>query len=63
MTPSLQREYGFTVSSGAVVMSVISGTGAATAGVKQGDIIVGINKHVDRQRSRRRQRHLVAATG
>jgi putative serine protease PepD len=25
-------------------MSVISGTGAASAGVKQGDIIVGINK-------------------
>jgi putative serine protease PepD len=44
MTPSLQQEYGFTVSSGAVVMSVISGTGAASAGVKQGDIIVGINK-------------------
>ncbi len=44
MTPSLQQEYGFTVSAGAVVMSVISGTGAAAAGVKQGDIIVGINK-------------------
>jgi putative serine protease PepD len=44
MTPSLQQEYGFTVTTGAVVMSVISGTGAATAGVKQGDIIVGINK-------------------
>jgi S1-C subfamily serine protease len=44
MTPSLQQEYGFTVSSGAVVMSVISGTGAAVAGVKQGDVIVGINK-------------------
>ena len=44
MTPSLQQQYGFTVSSGAVVMSVISGTGAASAGVKQGDIIVGINK-------------------
>jgi S1-C subfamily serine protease len=44
MTPSLQQEYGFTVSTGAVVMSVISGTGAAAAGVKQGDIIVGINK-------------------
>ena len=44
MTPSLQQEYGFTVSSGAVVMSVISGTGAASAGLKQGDIIVGINK-------------------
>lgn len=44
MTPSLQQEYNFSVSSGAVVMSVIAGTGAAAAGVKQGDIIVGINK-------------------
>jgi S1-C subfamily serine protease len=43
MSPSLQSQYGFTVSSGAVVMSVISGTGAAAAGLKQGDIIVGIN--------------------
>jgi S1-C subfamily serine protease len=43
MSPSLQSQYGFTVSSGAVVMSVISGTGAAAAGVEQGDIIVGIN--------------------
>jgi len=43
MTPSLQQQYGFTVSSGAVVMSVIASTGAASAGVKQGDIIVGIN--------------------
>jgi S1-C subfamily serine protease len=43
MNPTLQSEYGFTVSTGAVVMSVISGTGAAAAGVKQGDIIVGIN--------------------
>ncbi len=43
MTPSLQSEYGFTVSTGAVIISVISGTGAAAAGVKQGDIIVGIN--------------------
>ncbi len=44
MTPSLQAQYGFTVSSGAVVMSVISGSGAAAAGLKQGDIIVEINK-------------------
>jgi putative serine protease PepD len=42
-TPSLQAQYGFTVSTGAVVISVISGTAAAAAGVKQGDIIVGIN--------------------
>ncbi len=43
MTPEIQQEYGFSVSSGAVVMSVISGTGASAAGVRQGDIIVRIN--------------------
>jgi S1-C subfamily serine protease len=43
LTPTLQQEYGFKVSQGAVVMSVIAGTGAAKAGVEQGDIIVGIN--------------------
>ncbi len=43
MTPSLQAQYGFSVSTGAVVMSVIAGTGAAAARVKQGDVIVGIN--------------------
>src|ERR1019366_7985044 len=44
MTPSLQAQYGFAVSSGAVITSVISGTGAAAAGLQQGDIIIGINK-------------------
>jgi S1-C subfamily serine protease len=44
LTPAVQAQYGFTVSSGAVVMSVISGTGAATAGLRQGDIIVKINR-------------------
>ncbi len=43
MSPELQLQYGFTVSSGAVVMSVISGTGASKAGVQQGDIIVKID--------------------
>jgi S1-C subfamily serine protease len=43
MTPELQQEYGFTVSTGAVVMSVIAGTGAAKGGVKQGDVIIGID--------------------
>ena len=43
MTPELQQEYGFSVSQGAVVMSVIAGTGAAAAGVKQGDVVVGVN--------------------
>jgi S1-C subfamily serine protease len=42
-SPSLQQEYSFSISTGAVVISVISGTGAAAAGIKQGDIIVGIN--------------------
>ncbi len=42
-TPALQAEYGFSLSTGAVVMSVIAGTGAATGGVKQGDVIIGIN--------------------
>jgi len=43
MTPALQQQYKFKVSEGAVVMSVIAGTGAAKAGVKQGDVIVGVN--------------------
>jgi S1-C subfamily serine protease len=46
MNPTLQAEYGFTVTSGAVVMSVVPGSGAANAGIKQGDIIVGINAMV-----------------
>ena len=43
MTPTLQLQYGFTVSTGAVVMSVIANTGAARAGVRQGDVIVSLN--------------------
>jgi putative serine protease PepD len=43
MNPTLQAEYSFTVTSGAVVMSVVPGSGAASAGIKQGDVIVGIN--------------------
>ena len=43
MTPTLQAEYGFKVSSGAVVMSVVADSGAARAGIKQGDVIVKIN--------------------
>ena len=46
MNPTLQAEYNFTVTSGAVVMSVVAGTGAATAGIKQGDVIVAINNTV-----------------
>ncbi len=43
MTPTLQLQYGFSVSTGAVVMSVIPNTGASRAGVRQGDIIVSLN--------------------
>ncbi len=43
MTPTLQYEYGFTISSGAVVMSVIANSGAAKAGLRQGDVIVTLN--------------------
>ncbi len=41
--PQLAQQYGFPVSTGAVVISVIGGTGASSAGVRQGDVIVGIN--------------------
>ncbi len=41
--PQLAQQYGFSVTTGAVVISVIAGTGAAAAGVRQGDVIVGIN--------------------
>ncbi len=43
MSPTLQSEYGFTRSTGAVVMSVIANTGAARAGLRQGDIIISLN--------------------
>ena len=43
MDPTLQSEYGFSVSSGAVVMSVVPDSGASRAGIKQGDVIVAIN--------------------
>ncbi len=43
MNPTLQAEYGFTLSSGAVVMSVVPNSGAANGGIKQGDIIISIN--------------------
>ncbi len=43
MTPALQLQYGFSVSTGAVVMSVIPNTGASRAGVRQGDVIISLN--------------------
>lgn len=43
MTPALEIQFGFSVSSGALVQGVIPNSGAAKAGVRQGDIIVKIN--------------------
>jgi putative serine protease PepD len=43
LTPALQMEYGYSESQGALVMSVIAGTGAAAAGIQQGDVITAIN--------------------
>lgn len=43
MNAALQAEYGFSTNSGAVVMSVVAGSSAARAGVKQGDVITEIN--------------------
>ncbi|MGC8510256.1 MAG: trypsin-like peptidase domain-containing protein [Acidimicrobiales bacterium] len=42
-SPTVQQQYGFTTDVGAVVISVIPHTGAAAAGVRQGDIIVGLD--------------------
>lgn len=43
LTAALQAEYGYSESAGVVVMSVIGGTGAAAAGMQQGDVITKIN--------------------
>ena len=40
---SIQQQYGFSISTGAVIMSVVPGAGAAAAGLKQGDIITAID--------------------
>jgi serine protease Do len=43
LTPSLRQQYGFTPTTGAVILSVTSGSPAAKAGLVQGDVIVDIN--------------------
>jgi serine protease Do len=43
LTPALRQQYGFTPTSGAVILTVVSGSPAAKAGLVQGDVIVGIN--------------------
>jgi S1-C subfamily serine protease len=43
LTPALRQQYGFTPSSGVVILSVISGSPAKKAGLTQGDVIVAID--------------------
>jgi S1-C subfamily serine protease len=43
LTTALRQQYGFTPTSGAVILDVVSGSPAAKAGLEQGDVIVGIN--------------------
>jgi S1-C subfamily serine protease len=43
LTPALRQQYGFTPSTGAVILDVISGSPADKAGLKQGDVIVNID--------------------
>jgi S1-C subfamily serine protease len=42
LTTALRQQYGFTPTSGAVILDVISGSPAAKAGLAQGDVIVDI---------------------
>ncbi|HSZ37274.1 MAG TPA: PDZ domain-containing protein, partial [Acidimicrobiales bacterium] len=43
LTPALRQQYGFTPTSGAVILTVVSGSPAAKAGLVQGDVIVSID--------------------
>jgi S1-C subfamily serine protease len=43
LTPALRQQYGFTPTTGAVILSVVSGSPADKAGLVQGDVIVTIN--------------------
>jgi putative serine protease PepD len=43
LTSALRQQYGFTPTSGVVVLTVISGSPAAKAGLTQGDVIVNID--------------------
>ena len=42
LTPALRQQYGFTPTTGAVILSVVSGSPASKAGLVQGDVIVNI---------------------
>jgi putative serine protease PepD len=43
LTPALREQYGFTPTSGVVVLSVISGSPAKKAGLMEGDVIVALD--------------------
>jgi S1-C subfamily serine protease len=43
LTPALRQQYGFTPTTGAVILSVASGSPAAKAGLLQGDVIVNVD--------------------
>lgn len=43
LTPQLQQEYNFVPSQGAVVLQVVPGTPASTAGLEEGDVITAFN--------------------
>jgi len=43
LTTQLRQEYGFTPKSGAVVLSVLPGSPADSAGLQEGDVIVAVN--------------------
>ena len=43
LTPALRQQYGLTPTQGAVILSVVSGSPAAKAGLVQGDVIVNID--------------------
>jgi putative serine protease PepD len=43
LTSALRQQYGFTPTSGAVILDVISGSPADKAGLRQGDVIVNID--------------------
>jgi S1-C subfamily serine protease len=43
LTPALRAQYGFTPTSGVVVLNVVSGSPASKAGLVQGDVIVDVD--------------------
>jgi S1-C subfamily serine protease len=43
LTPDLQAQYKLTPTTGAVILSVVPGSPASTAGLRQGEVIVKIN--------------------